>query len=352
MHPWAWWCWALGVAVAVSLTTNPLFLILLAAALAFVIIWRRTDAPWAKSFGVFLRIALVIIVVRMVFQIVIGANQSGHVLFTLPRIDLPAWAAGIRIGGPVSAEGILFTLYDSLRLAVMLLCVGAANALANPKRALRSVPGALYEVSVAVIIALTVAPQIIDSTQRIRRARRLRGGPGHGFKAVRGVVIPVLEDAVDRSLTLAAGMEVRGFGRTRRDMRGRSAVTALLVASSAAVTFGLFALLGIGDALGLAVTLLVAGTVGVGIGVRLSGRRLAVTRYRPDPWAGPEWALVGCGGLCAGVGIALGSWAPLLITQTQLAWPQLHPAMLVAAAAAAAPAIITPVPPNRALEAS
>ena len=59
-------------------------------------------------------------------------------------------------------------------LAVMLLCLGAANSLANPKQALRSVPAALYEASVAVVIALSVAPQLVESTQRVRRARRLR----------------------------------------------------------------------------------------------------------------------------------------------------------------------------------
>ena len=70
-------------------------------------------------------------------------------LFTLPEIPLPAAAAGIRIGGPVSLEGVLAALYDGLRLATLLICIGAANALANPKRLLKSLPGALYELGVA-----------------------------------------------------------------------------------------------------------------------------------------------------------------------------------------------------------
>ena len=59
----------------------------------------------------------------------------------------------------------------------MLICVGAANALANPKRMLKAVPGALYEVGIAVVVALSVAPQLVESVLRVRRARRLRGGP-------------------------------------------------------------------------------------------------------------------------------------------------------------------------------
>src|SRR5690606_7300553 len=108
----------------------------------------------------------------------------------------------------------LATATDALRLGLILVAVGAANALANPKRPLRSVPTPLYDVSVAVVIALTVAPQLVESTLRVRRARRLRGGRTGGMRAVRAIAIPVLEDAVDRCLALAAAMEARGYGRT------------------------------------------------------------------------------------------------------------------------------------------
>ena len=155
-----------------------------------------------------------VIGMRVLFQILIGASSGTTVLFTLPEIQLPAWAVGIRLGGPVTAEALANTGYDALRLAVMLLCIGAANALANPRQALRSVPAALYEASVAVVIALSVAPQLIESGQRVRRARRLRGDRVRGLKSLGSVALPVLADAIERSMALAAGMESRGFART------------------------------------------------------------------------------------------------------------------------------------------
>ena len=94
-------------------------------------------------------------------------------LFTLPSYRAPDWLAGLHVGGPVTLDGLLYTLNDSLRLAGILVCVGAANALANPRRALKSVPPALHQVSTAIVIALSVAPQLIESGQRVRRARRL-----------------------------------------------------------------------------------------------------------------------------------------------------------------------------------
>ena len=80
-----------------------------------------------------------------------------------------AWAA------PVTLEGLLAAAYDGLRLAAILACLGAANALASPRRLLRYVPATLYDVGTAVVVALTFAPQMVQDAARVRAARRLRG---------------------------------------------------------------------------------------------------------------------------------------------------------------------------------
>lgn len=361
MHPWAWWGWAVGVAVAASLTTNPWFLLLLVAAVVTVVLARRTRAPWARAVGAYLTLALVVVGFRLVVQVLLGVRDGSTVLFTLPELRLPEWALGVRLGGPVAAEPLLRSLYESLRLATVLVCVGGANALANPKRALRSVPAALYELSVAVTIALSIAPQLIESVARVRRARRLRGGRQRGWAAVRGVVIPVLEDAVERSLALARGMESRGFGRTRAGSV-RRATSVLLLLGGLLVTAGIFALLGMTETVlpgrvagvravdSLTWGLLLLGALLTGLGLRSGGRQLAVTHYRPDPWRAPEWLVLASGLACAACAVGLAAADPrgTTLLVTELAWPPLHPLALVAAAAAALPAVATPSPPDRA----
>lgn len=302
LHPWAWWAWAIGSAVAASLLTNLAGLILIGAALVAVMLWRRPADVWARSIKFYLFLAGFIIVVRLFFRVIFGGASTGTVLFTLPELRLPGWAAGIRFGGPVVLEDLLWTATDATRLGVMILAVGAAMTLADPRSALRSVPAALHDISVAVAITLTVFPQLIASAFRINRGRRLRGRSTRGIKAMTSTVVPVLEDAVEGSMTLATSMEVRGYGRTRRQRKVGLATTVGLLASIIALMLGVYVLLGVAPSserwfglapqTWLAFALLATGTV---LGLALlafSGRRLAVTRYRPAPWGGQEWAML------------------------------------------------------------
>ena len=186
LHPIAWWIWALGLAVAVNRTTNPLLLLLVLAVLGFVVVNRRTDAPWARAFKYYLFLALIVIGMRVVFRSIFasGITPADHILFRLPRIPTPSWYAGVQLGGPVSLEATLSAAVDGLRLGTLICCIGAANALANPKRALRVLPGALYELGVAVVVSISVAPQLVESVQRVRARPPIARGPDQGTARV------------------------------------------------------------------------------------------------------------------------------------------------------------------------
>lgn len=302
LHPLAWWAWALGLATAAGRTTNPLLLLLIFTVLAVVVTSRRSDAPWARALPYYLGLALVVVVLRVLFRICFGGvvSPDDDILVRLPSLPLPSWAAGVHVGGPVSLQATLAAGFDGLRLGCLLCCIGAANALANPKRALRVLPGALYELGVAVTVCMTVAPQLIHSVQRVRRARRLRAGSSRGPAALRRVAVPVLEDALDRSIRLAAAMDSRGYGRTGRASRSsRRVVAAVLLAGMLGLSAGVYGLLDTTTPRALGTPTLLAGTALCAGGLWLGGRRVAHTRYRPDPWAWPEWVVAGCGVVAA-----------------------------------------------------
>jgi energy-coupling factor transport system permease protein len=353
LHPVAWWIWALALAVAASRTTNPLLLLLIMAVLGLVVALRRGEAPWARGYRFYLVMALTVIVIRVAFMVVFESGVTPHdiILFRLPRIPMPAWYAGIQIGGPVALQAVLSAALDGARLACLLCCIGAANTLANPKRALRVLPGALYELGVAVTVALSVAPQLVDSAQRVRRAQRLRGAERRGLRALRAIAIPVLHDALDRSLLLAAAMDSRGYGRTGTATRASRRLTAaLLLSGMAGLCAGAYGLLDSAMPAALAIGGFTAGAAACVAGLFVGGRRVSRTHYRPDPWRWPEWAVAAAGlasvaGLCLTVGYNQAALNPSVYP---LQWPSLPLVPAIAILASALAALVAP-PPQTAL---
>ncbi|WP_328909936.1 energy-coupling factor transporter transmembrane protein EcfT [Streptomyces sp. NBC_00234] len=345
----AWWLWALGLATAASRTTNPLVLGLLVGVAGYVVAARRTDAPWARSYGAFLRIGLFVIGVRLVFSVLLGSPIPGtHTLFTLPEVPLPDWAQGVRIGGRVTAEQVVFALYDGAKLATLLICIGAANSLANPARLLKSLPGALYEAGVAVVVAMTFAPNMVADVLRLRTARRLRGRPTGGIGAVLQIGLPVLEGALERSVAVAASMDARGYGRTAQVPPAvRHTTNVLTLGGLLGICAGTYGLLASQGAV-YGLPLLLIGLAAATAGLRLGGRRSVRTRYRPDRWGARAWLVAGSGAAVAAAMIWAGSADPQALHPGVV--PLIPPVLPLWPAAAVLigllPAVVAPLPPS------
>ena len=153
---------------------------------------------------------------RVLFRVLLGGGaDGGEVILDLPEIPLPDWVLGLHLLGPVTRESLLAGLYDGLRLATIVICVGAANSLANPKRLLRSVPGRAARGRGARWSSRSRCCRS-SRTAPAGSARPRRCGPATPRRSgrLRRFLVPVLEDALERSLRLAAGMDTRGYGRS------------------------------------------------------------------------------------------------------------------------------------------
>lgn len=339
LHPGAWWLWALGLGAAATRTANPLMLGLIIAVCVLVVSARRPAAQWAGAFGVFVRLGVIVVVIRMVFAMVFGVRIGDTVLFSLPTAELPDWMAGVTLGGPVTAQMLAIAAIQGAQLATLLVCIGAANSLASPVRLLKALPPGLYHVGVAAVVALSLAPRIMINVRRVMQARRLRGRPTRGIRAAAESAVPVLESSLDDAVNLAAAMDTRGYGRTAH--AGRAAVAtqvALLLTGLVGIALGLFAVLG---ASGWGWLLLLLGMTLAVAGIVAAGRRSQRTRYRPDPWGLPE-TVTAASGVLAAVVVATATDSTI---QLPLTWPALPPAAVAAVLVAALPAAITPPPP-------
>lgn len=349
LHPVAWWLWGAGLVAAAAHTTNPLLLVLLVVAAGWVVAERR-EIGAVNAYLPFLFLGLVAILLRVGLVAILGSGVTGRtVLFRLPSVPLPDWMAGVRLGGPVSLEALVAAAAEGLRLAATLACLGAANALASPKRLLRYLPATLHDVGTAAVVALTYAPQLAGLAGRVRAARRLRGHSGRGVRELGRLVGPVLEGSLDRSLDLAASMESRGYGRTPvRSASARRVASVLTLTGLVGVVAGLYGVLD-GSVTGLlGMPLLVLGLSVTTASLLVGARRDVRSRYRRDPWGAPEWAVTALGAVPAMLLIWAEShgWPGVVLAQSPLAWPEAPLVLVIGVLLPGLAAVVTPVPPR------
>jgi energy-coupling factor transport system permease protein len=292
-NPGSWWLLALGMAVAAGASSSWLTQLLIAiSALAIVSIFRE-DAPWSRSVRFYFFLALFVVAARVIFRIIFNVpDPTSPTALRLPGLVIDiGFGPEISLLGEISTSALEAGATDGLRLAAIILSIGMASSLANPRRLLKATPSALYEIASSISVAINLAPQLIASLQRVRKARALRGR-SKGLGQMAGTVIPVLEDAIDSSLALAASMDARGFGR-----RGELSPRELFIARSSSLVG--IALLGIGSFLLLAggtqviaLALIVLGLAASYLMIRLNSKAKIRTRYQPERFGMQDFAVL------------------------------------------------------------
>lgn len=281
VHPGAWWVWALATAAAATLTTNLLVLALLVATTCLVVASCAATEELHR-FGLYLWVAAAVVVVRVLFRCVFPEG-GGRPLLTLPTVSI----GPLELFGTLTTHALASALSGGLQLAAVIVAVGAAHTLADVLQLLKHAPPALAGLSTSLVIAVSVFPELARSAQDVRRAARLRGGRS----GLRGVVVPVLESTMERSVALAAAMEVRGLGASRPAPVVPSAIGRLRAAAQPACVLGAVLCVALA-AYGLLddawpvwlAPALAACAVGAAVGAGLLDRSARRTVYRPDRW--------------------------------------------------------------------
>lgn len=211
LHPLSWWIIGLSLSLSATLAQNFASLVLICTLGLLPLLGGKS---FFNAMKLYLFIAVAIAVSRIIFRLVFNAdNVTGATLISLPNLQINlGFGSSISLFGDFTNTALLHAATEGLRLSAIVLGIGFAAAMANPRKLLKSTPTALYEISTAVSMALNLAPQLIASSERVRMARKLRGR-SNKLGAMSGIVIPVLEDSIEASLALAASMDSRGFGR-------------------------------------------------------------------------------------------------------------------------------------------
>ena len=221
-HPALWWFWAALVVAFIFLTKNrgnsqALALQFTAVVVSLFIAYLKVIPARRRIVRITIYIALSALIFRMAMSIIVGVPMPGRTLFTLPQLQLPRIFVGITIGGPVTSDRLFYSFREVLLFISLIIVIGVANALSSPHRMLRVLPARFYSFGLAITIANTFLPMTANSAKRVALAMRMRGQPN----STRRLAIPVLEEALERSVDLAASLESRGYGGKFRHSRYR-----------------------------------------------------------------------------------------------------------------------------------
>lgn len=218
-HPLTFWAILTAFAVAVVISDSVLCAVVALGGAAFIVLFHKQDGPWSKSFQWSLIAGLYLLTIRAVTGIIIGVPRPGKTLFEIPRVHLPSWLPGIRVGGPVTWERLSSSLHEGLIIATVIALFGAANSVTSPHKLLRVLPSRIYQLAVTMVIATSVFPQMISSISRIRSAQFIRSGKK---PKISSIALPLLEESLGRAVNLAESMEARGFGQSSQQSRYRA----------------------------------------------------------------------------------------------------------------------------------
>lgn len=274
LHPGAWTVWLAVVAVAAFVVSNPLVLLVALGAVTLVgIAGPPDDSPVGRAFRVFLMVGTVLLALRLGF-VALLADQGETVLLTLPRLEIPG---GLGFGGPVTAEVLVDSATDGLRVLVVLAAFGIFNARVELSRLVRGVPAPFRDAGLVVSIAAAFVPGLFRTVRDVRDAQRLRGDRRLRVLAP-SLVVPVLGLSLERALLLAESMDARGFGRAS----GEPLPRVPLLAGAGAVVCGLA--VWIAGLEGVALGLVAGGGLLLGAALRTAARRSGTTHLAPAPW--------------------------------------------------------------------
>lgn len=345
-HAITWLVWAIAAAWSIQLAPNPLDVLVVIAIAWLVVTVHGGDGPFARAFPVLVWLAVAFGLLRVVLTAA-TTHASEHILFSTPSFTLPEVLGGFTVGGDVNSTILLQAVAESLVVVGIIAVFGAFNAVVSHYELVQLAPRAFHELGLVVVVALAFVPSTITAVHDVGEADRARTG-GRIVRRGRLVrrMVPVLESGLERAVTLSESLDSRGFGFGGATGRERGAGW-IGTASLLALGGGFVALVARADT--LAITLGIAGAVGLVAAVRVAAGGARRATYRRRRMTPADWW---CCGASAFAPLALAALSiagddTLVWSVSPLRWPSLGLLPLLALGALLAPVLLPPPLPAR-----
>jgi energy-coupling factor transport system permease protein len=120
----------------------------------------------------------------------------------------------------LTVEAAAYGLLVGVRLLIVALAAVLVSSAVDPDELLRTSRRLYPGSALAATVATRLVPVLARDAERLAEAQRCRpDGPPAGARARLGILRAVISGSLDRSLDVAATLEVRGYGSGRRPER-------------------------------------------------------------------------------------------------------------------------------------
>lgn len=340
-HATTWLLWAIAATASLQIAPSPLYVAIVIAIATLVVSVYGLDSPYARADPVLVGIAVVFAVLRVVLT-ALTTHGGPHVLFTVPSATLPDWLGGFTVGSTIEAPIVAQAAYEGFVIVGVVAVFAALNAVVSHHELVQSLPRAFHELGLVVAVGIAFVPTTITAIHDVRDADRARTGgrPVRRGRLVRQIV-PVLENGLERAITLAESMDSRGFARGGSTPAERFA--AWCGAGGLLALGGAFVALVAGES-NVALTLVVVGSAAIVGAIVVASRGSDRVRYRPRRLTRPD-VLVMATVCLAPIALAVLSVTgddSLVWVASPLRWPTLSLLPALALTALCAPLVRRP----------
>jgi energy-coupling factor transport system permease protein len=206
---------SIGAAYGVALAAAALIVqhpVVLAGLLAAVLI-AGSACGALREMGRTLRVvALPILILTVLVNVLV--SRGGLTVFARLGYFGPLGQMNLTL------EAALYGLLVGVRLLIVMVAAVLVSSAVDPDELLRSLRRIFPSSALAATVATRLIPVLARDSERLAEAQRCRpaGGPG-GARARLGILRAVVAGSLDRSLDVAATLEVRGYGSGGRPPR-------------------------------------------------------------------------------------------------------------------------------------
>lgn len=203
LNPLAKFLICAAIILASLLLADPVFLIILLLVTILIVLEARISSGWSFYMKVAAWLGLFLVLLNLVL------SQGGNNVLFQARLGLPLFDT-IKI----TLESFVFSIVMALRLVVVISAFAILSLTMSPEEMMKVMRRFRIPAKSVFMTSLSArfVPSLLEDASTLAQVQKARGARLKGIRGKGPVIIPLLSNSLEHSVTVAEAMEARGFG--------------------------------------------------------------------------------------------------------------------------------------------